>query len=113
MTAALNEAALAGSPGTGDKLCCACRYVEIHMEQGPVLESRGYAVGPVAAIAGQTRLSVSVEGTQVSPCSTCHVSTPSPPMQTLKDLSKMLLLCSWPAVAETADIKLAGDRICC
>ncbi|CAK0782730.1 hypothetical protein CVIRNUC_005925 [Coccomyxa viridis] len=39
-------------------------YVEIHMEQGPVLESRGYAVGPVAAIAGQTRLSVSVEGTQ-------------------------------------------------
>ena len=35
------------------------------MEQGPVLESRGYAIGPVAAIAGQTRLAVSVEGTQV------------------------------------------------
>lgn len=34
------------------------------MEQGPVLESRGYAIGPVAAIAGQTRLAVSVEGTQ-------------------------------------------------
>jgi len=35
------------------------------MEQGPVLESRAYAIGPVAAIAGQTRLAVSVEGTQV------------------------------------------------
>ena len=46
------------------------------MEQGPVLESRGYAVGPVAAIAGQTRLSVSVEGTQVSLCFMRHVSTP-------------------------------------
>ena len=47
--------------------CAACRYVEVHMEQGPVLESRGYAIGPVAAIAGQTRLAVSVEGTQVCP----------------------------------------------
>ncbi len=42
------------------------------MEQGPVLESRGYAIGPVAAIAGQTRLAVSVEGTQA--CS-LHFST--------------------------------------
>lgn len=41
------------------------RYVEVHMEQGPVLEKRGYALGPVAAIAGQTRLAASIVGTQV------------------------------------------------
>ena len=73
----LSGAAAADSAGAIYMLCRACRYVEIHMEQGPVLESRGYAVGPVAAIAGQTRLSVSVEGTQVSLCfmprlHTCH-----------------------------------------
>ncbi|EIE22792.1 amidase [Coccomyxa subellipsoidea C-169] len=39
-------------------------YVEVHMEQGPVLQARGYALGPVAAIAGQTRLAASVIGTQ-------------------------------------------------
>ena len=55
---------LSGQPG--ELLSGAARrYVEVHMEQGPVLESRGYAIGPVAAIAGQTRLAVSVEGTQV------------------------------------------------
>ncbi|BDA45622.1 probable allantoate deiminase [Coccomyxa sp. Obi] len=40
------------------------QYVEVHMEQGPVLEKRGYALGPVAAIAGQTRLAASIIGTQ-------------------------------------------------
>ena len=36
------------------------------MEQGPVLGARGFPLGPVAAIAGQTRLAVSVLGTQAS-----------------------------------------------
>jgi hypothetical protein len=35
------------------------------MEQGPVLESSGAALGPVSAIAGQTRLAVQVHGVQV------------------------------------------------
>ena len=30
-------------------------YLEVHMEQGPVLESEGLAVGVVTAIAGQLR----------------------------------------------------------
>jgi acetylornithine deacetylase/succinyl-diaminopimelate desuccinylase-like protein len=30
-------------------------YVEVHIEQGPVLEAKGLAVGVVSAIAGQTR----------------------------------------------------------
>jgi allantoate deiminase len=37
-------------------------YVEVHIEQGPVLESRGEALGVVSAIAGQTRASLSFTG---------------------------------------------------
>ncbi|DBB01041.1 TPA: hypothetical protein ACH3X1_000941 [Trebouxia sp. C0004] len=39
-------------------------YVEVHLEQGPVLEAADKPLGVVSAIAGQTRLSVSVTGTQ-------------------------------------------------
>lgn len=39
-------------------------YVEVHIEQGPVLEAEETSLGVVLAIAGQTRLSVSVEGEQ-------------------------------------------------
>jgi allantoate deiminase len=39
-------------------------YVEVHIEQGPVLEGLGLPVGVVSAIAGQTRLAVSVSGEQ-------------------------------------------------
>ena len=39
-------------------------YVEVHIEQGPVLEKLDTAVGTVLGIAGQTRLVVSVSGTQ-------------------------------------------------
>jgi len=37
-------------------------YLELHIEQGPVLEQQGLAVGVVTAIAGATRLSVTVTG---------------------------------------------------
>ena len=37
-------------------------YLELHIEQGPVLESEGLAVGVVTAIAGATRLSVTITG---------------------------------------------------
>ncbi|CAN8231297.1 unnamed protein product [Cochlearia groenlandica] len=39
-------------------------YVEVHIEQGPVLEWVGYPLGVVKGIAGQTRLKVTVKGTQ-------------------------------------------------
>lgn len=39
-------------------------YIEVHIEQGPVLESFGYPVGIVKGIAGQTRLKVTVTGSQ-------------------------------------------------
>lgn len=37
-------------------------YVEIHIEQGPVLEAEGLPVGIVTAIAGGTRLTVDIHG---------------------------------------------------
>ncbi|AQL05237.1 metallopeptidase precursor [Zea mays] len=39
-------------------------YVEVHMEQGPVLEALHYPLGVVKGIAGQTRLKVIVDGSQ-------------------------------------------------
>jgi len=35
-----------------------CLFVQVHIEEGPVLESVGYPVGTVKGIAGQTRLKV-------------------------------------------------------
>lgn len=37
-------------------------FLEVHIEQGPVLEQRGLPVGVVDGIAGQTRLSVTIRG---------------------------------------------------
>ena len=37
-------------------------YVEVHIEQGPVLENRGLPVGVVSAIAGQTRMELEFSG---------------------------------------------------
>lgn len=37
-------------------------YVEVHIEQGPLLEARGLPVGIVTAISGASRLSVSLQG---------------------------------------------------
>jgi allantoate deiminase len=37
-------------------------YVEVHIEQGPVLEANGLAAGVVSAIAGQTRVRLSWRG---------------------------------------------------
>jgi allantoate deiminase len=37
-------------------------YVEVHIEQGPVLDERGLPVGVAGAIAGQSRISVTLDG---------------------------------------------------
>jgi allantoate deiminase len=37
-------------------------YAELHIEQGPVLEAEGLAVGVVTAISGATRYAVEIEG---------------------------------------------------
>src|SRR5256885_2343679 len=37
-------------------------YLEVHIEQGPVLEARGLPVGVVSAIAGQSRMEIALTG---------------------------------------------------
>ena len=41
----------------------AAAYLEVHIEQGPVLESKDQPLGVVTAIVGQTRLAVTLTGT--------------------------------------------------
>ncbi|CAI9772772.1 unnamed protein product [Fraxinus pennsylvanica] len=39
-------------------------FIKVHIEQGPVLETAGFPLGVVKGIAGQTRLRVTVKGSQ-------------------------------------------------
>jgi allantoate deiminase len=62
--------ALRSFGGDPDGLACARRdpsdligYCEVHIEQGPVLESRGVPLGVVGGIAGQTGIWVTIAGT--------------------------------------------------
>ena len=68
-------------------------YVELHIEQGPVLEAEGLPVGIVTAINGATRFAVEVGG------SAGHAGTV--PMQGRKD-----------ALAGAAEAVLAIERVC-
>jgi allantoate deiminase len=67
-------------------------YVEVHIEQGPVLEKAGEALGVVDAIAAQTRLVYTVEGRAG------HAGTT--PMNLRRD-----------ALAGAAELVLAVERI--
>jgi allantoate deiminase len=80
------EAAVASSAPT------LAGYVEVHIEQGPVLERDGVPVGVVSAIAGQTHVGVVVRG------EAGHAGTV--PMSARKD-----------ALAAAAEIVLAVERV--
>ncbi|KAH9536366.1 hypothetical protein CY35_17G104100 [Sphagnum magellanicum] len=66
--AALQSASFEGTVESVDKLkydpASVWGYVEVHIEQGPVLEAQGLPLGVVEAIAGQTRLMVTIRGSQ-------------------------------------------------
>jgi allantoate deiminase len=68
-------------------------YVEVHIEQGPVLEKKGVALGVVPTICGQTRLTVTVQGAQG------HAGTV--PMALRKD-----------AMAAAAEVYVTIEKIC-
>lgn len=68
-------------------------YVEVHLEQGPVLEQAGRRLGLVAAIAGQSRLQAEIEGEQG------HAGTV--PMRLRRD-----------ALAAAAEVIAALERLC-
>ncbi|MGL4728745.1 MAG: allantoate amidohydrolase [Bosea sp. (in: a-proteobacteria)] len=67
-------------------------YIEAHIEQGPVLEARGLALGTVTAIAGASRGAVCITG------AAAHAGTM--PMEMRKD-----------ALAAAAEMVLAVERI--
>ena len=64
LSAALKEFGLdpAGIPGLARKKGEVLAYAELHIEQGPVLESEGLPVGVVTAINGFSRLRVTLRG---------------------------------------------------
>lgn len=70
-----------------------CGYLEVHIEQGPVLLERGLPVGVVTSIAGSARFRVTVEGVAG------HAGTV--PMSLRRD-----------AAAAAAEIVLAVERRC-
>src|SRR5215467_3788417 len=67
-------------------------YVEVHIEQGPVLEAQGLPVGVVSAIQGQSRISVTCAG------EAGHAGTV--PMALRRD-----------ALAAAAEFVLAAERV--
>jgi hydantoinase/carbamoylase family amidase len=67
-------------------------YVEVHIEQGPVLEREGLPVGVVTAIAGQTRARIALTG------EAGHAGTL--PMEARRD-----------ALAAAAEVVLAVERL--
>ncbi|MCW2244536.1 allantoate deiminase [Azospirillum fermentarium] len=56
-------AALAADPATAARVARALAYLEVHIEQGPVLEQAGVPVGVVTAINGASRYTLGITGT--------------------------------------------------
>ncbi|KAF5729231.1 allantoate deiminase isoform X2 [Tripterygium wilfordii] len=71
-------------------------YIEVHIEQGPVLEWAGYPLGVVKGIAGQSRLKVIVKGSQ-GHAGTVPMSLRQDPMAAAAELILLLeSLCKHP-----------------
>ena len=90
----LRSDAAACAPGS------ALAYLEAHIEQGPVLEAEGLAVGTVTGIAAQRRYRVRVTGTAG------HAGTSSMPLRrdALAGAAEMVLAVERIARAERADL---------
>ncbi|KAG9439038.1 hypothetical protein H6P81_019203 [Aristolochia fimbriata] len=83
-------------------------YIEVHIEQGPVLERLGYPLGVVEGIAGQTRLRVTVRGTQ-GHAGTVPMSMRQDPMAGAAELIVLLEnLCKHPENFITYDGECGG-----
>ncbi|XP_026399306.1 allantoate deiminase 2-like isoform X2 [Papaver somniferum] len=95
-------------------------YIEVHIEQGPVLESVGLPLGVVKGIAGQTRLKVTVRGSQ-GHAGTVPMSMRQDPMTAAAELIVLLeTMCKNPADFTSYDKhcngfaaeSLAGSLVC-
>ncbi|KAK9133806.1 hypothetical protein Scep_013334 [Stephania cephalantha] len=85
-------------------------YIEVHIEQGPVLESLGLPLGVVKGIAGQTRLKVIVRGSQ-GHAGTVPMSMRKDPMAAAAELILLLEnLCKNPDNFLSYDTNCQGFR---
>ncbi|MCI4592589.1 allantoate amidohydrolase [Sphingobium sp. BYY-5] len=82
-------------------------YLEAHIEQGPVLEAEGLALGTVTGIAAQLRLSVTIIGTAG------HAGTTSMPLRrdALAGVAEMMLAIETIARDDTSDLVATVGRI--
>ncbi|XAR59409.1 Allantoate deiminase [Bertholletia excelsa] len=86
-------------------------YVEVHIEQGPVLESVGLPLGVVKGIAGQTRLKVTVRGSQ-GHAGTVPMSMRQDPMAAAAELIVLLeTLCKHPENFLSYDGECRGSTV--
>jgi allantoate deiminase len=106
------ETALAGfgaAPGTmrGARHPGALAYFETHIEQGPVLESEGLALGVVTGIAAQARYAVTVTGTAG------HAGTCAMPLRrdALAGAAEMVLAIEHLAQARGGDLVATVGRL--
>ncbi|MDF0489689.1 Zn-dependent hydrolase [Sphingomonas sp. H39-1-10] len=85
----------------------ALAYLEAHIEQGPVLEAEGLAVGTVTGIAAQLRLQASVIGVAG------HAGTASMPLRrdALAGAAEMMLAIERIARADASDLVATVGRI--
>ncbi|KAF7842937.1 allantoate deiminase 2 isoform X1 [Senna tora] len=87
------------------------RYVEVHIEQGPVLERVGFPLGVVKGIAGQTRLKVTVRGSQ-GHAGTVPMSMRRDPMAAAAELILVLeSLCKNPEEYLTYDGQCSDNSV--
>ncbi|KAH9616576.1 hypothetical protein KSS87_009588 [Heliosperma pusillum] len=93
-------------------------YVEVHIEQGPVLELAGLPLAVVKGIAGQTRLKVTVSGSQ-GHAGTVPMSMRRDPMAAAAELILLLeSLCKHPqnylsSDGECSNVEsLSGSLVC-
>ncbi|KAL8160244.1 hypothetical protein V2J09_001781 [Rumex salicifolius] len=89
-------------------------YVEVHIEQGPVLEALGLPLGVVQGIAGQTRLKVTVKGSQ-GHAGTVPMSMRRDPMAAAAELIVSLeSLCRRPEdfIPFDGQCSLSGSLVC-
>ncbi|WP_380779907.1 Zn-dependent hydrolase [Sphingomonas sp. R86520] len=82
-------------------------YLEAHIEQGPLLEAEGLAVGTVTGIAAQLRYEITVTGTAG------HAGTTSMPLRrdALAGAAKMILAVETIARAAASDLVATVGRI--
>lgn len=86
-------------------------YIEVHIEQGPVLETIGLPLGSVKGIAGQTRLKVTVKGSQ-GHAGTIPMNMRQDPMVAAAELIVLLeSLCKQPEQYLSYDGECKGSEV--